>query len=63
MKSVKTEWTIPVESIKTVKCIYCDESGNVEWAGLHLAKKQYWKLPMAEQKNKRGYQFVVIERQ
>lgn len=55
-------WTVPVETIKTVQCIYCGGTGDAKWAELHLAEKQYWRLPASKLKNKRGTQFVVIEK-
>ena len=54
------EWTISADVIKTVKCLYCKETGNTTWAEEHLAEKKYWRLPMKEQKSK--WQFVVTER-
>lgn len=58
--ALKMEWTIPVEVIKTVQCLYCKEAGDTKWAEEHLAEKKYWRLPMKEQKWK--MQFVVTER-
>lgn len=54
-------WTVPEKTIKTVECLYCDQTGDTKWAEAHLKEKQYYKLPMSEQKNQRGIQFLVIE--
>ena len=60
---MKTYWTIPVERIKTVKCIYCDATGDVDWAGNHLAEKKYYLLPESKRKSKYpSHQFNVIEK-
>jgi hypothetical protein len=59
---LKMWWTIPVEVIKTVQCLYCNETGDTKWAEEHLAEKKYWKLPKKEQKGKWGTQFMVTER-
>jgi hypothetical protein len=59
---MKTHWTTPVERIKTVQCIYCGDTGSVEWAGKHLEEKKYHLLPTSKLKSRRGHQFNVIER-
>lgn len=55
-------WSIPEDTIKTVKCLYCDETGNTKWAEEHLKEKKYYKLPESELKVRRGTQFIVIEK-
>jgi hypothetical protein len=70
MNSVKTKWTIPVENIKTVKCLFCeDKTGDVEWAGIHLAETGHhlnWFTKNNKyfngKKSQPGTQFVVIEK-
>lgn len=59
---MKMNWSVSEETIKTVKCLYCDQTGNTKWAEKHLKEKKYYKLPMSELKNQRGIQFVVIEK-
>lgn len=59
---MNTNWTVPVDSIKTVECFYCGNTGDVEWAGEHLAEKKYYLLPQNKLKAPRGAQFKVIEK-
>ena len=67
MNTVKTRWTTPVELIKTVKCLFCEnETGSVEWAEQHLAKTKHhlksFKTYFDGSKTRHGVQFKVIER-
>lgn len=61
---MKMHWSIPEEKIKTVECIYCEETGDTKWAEQHLKDRKYYLLISADKKRidrKFGIQFMVKE--
>lgn len=60
---MRVKWSIPESLIVEAVCIYCNETGDVEWTNEHLKEKKYYRLPKDKLKNQRGIQFIVTKRQ
>lgn len=59
---MRVRWTVPESTIAEAICIYCNETGDVEWTNQHLKEKKYYLLPKDKLKNRRGVQFVVTKK-
>lgn len=57
----RVQWTVPESVVIEARCLFCNKTGDLEWANKHWIEKKYYRLPRDQWIDAKGTQFGVTK--